>query len=98
MKKAFKKLKSLFLVFVTIVLTLHMVSCDKDEFENLNDSQNGQLDLKVKKISFKDVKLNKNAFEKLKESRSKINPYLSQRGVYNEDFGVFIDTTNIIFY
>ncbi len=97
MKKAIKKLKSLFLVFVTIVLTIQMVSCDKDEFETLNDSQNGQLELQVKKISFKDVKLNKNAFEKLKESRSKINPSLSQRGIYNEDFGFFIDTTNIVF-
>ncbi len=96
MKKAIKKLKSLFLVLITIVLTLQMVSCDKDEFENLNNSQNGQFDLKVKKISFKDVKLNRNAFEKLKESRSKINPSLSQRGIYNEDFGVFIDTTNIL--
>jgi hypothetical protein len=96
MKKAIKKLKSLFFVLVTVVLTLHTVSCEKEEFETLNETTQNQSDYQVKKISFSELKLNRTAFEKLKESRSKINPSLLQRGVYNEDFGVFIDTTNIL--
>lgn len=96
MKKAIKKLKPLFLVLVTIVLSLHSVSCEKEEFETLNETSKNQSNYQIKKISFSELKLNRKAFEKLKESRLKISLTYLQRGVYNEGFDVFIDTTNIL--
>lgn len=90
-------MKKIFLQLVFIFFLSFFSSCEREEFEISNESTQNQSDYQVKKISFNDVKLNKNAFEKLKESRSKLNRSVLQRGVYNEDFGVFIDTTNILF-
>jgi len=90
-------MKKIFLQLVFIFFLSFFTSCEREEFEISNESTQNHSDYQVKKISFNDVKLNKNAFKKLKESRSKVNPSLLQRGVYNEDFGVFIDTTNIVF-
>jgi len=53
-------------------------------------------DIQLKKVSFKDFKSNRQAYQKLGEARIKKNPSLQYRGVYNEDYGVFIDTTNIV--
>jgi hypothetical protein len=89
-------MKKIFLQLVFIFFLSFFLSCEREEFDISNEIHQNQSDYQVKKISFNDVKLNKNAFEKLKESRSKLNRSVLQRGVYNEDFGVFIDTTNIL--
>ena len=52
--------------------------------------------IQFKKVSFKEIKSNRQAFKKLGEVLIKKNPSLQYRGVYNEDYGVFIDTTNIV--
>ena len=52
MKKSFKKLKTQILVLLTIVLTLYMVSCDRDEFENLKENSQNNSDIQIKKINF----------------------------------------------
>ncbi|RZL46424.1 MAG: hypothetical protein EOP00_15040, partial [Pedobacter sp.] len=65
---------------------------EKDFIEQSSNDQK----YKVKKISFAEFKSNQNAFQKLKETWSKKNTDLKYKGVYNEDYGVFIDTTTVI--
>lgn len=71
-------------------------SCEKEEISN-NDlvTNKKQNNYQLKKVRFSQLKGNKKAFDKLVEARIKKNPSLEYRGVYNSDFGVFIDTTNI---
>lgn len=54
------------------------------------------MNYKLRSISFSEFKSNRSAFQKLREARAKKNPNILYRGIYNEDYGVFIDTTNII--
>ncbi|WP_026705418.1 hypothetical protein [Flavobacterium soli] len=65
---------------------------EKDFIENSDNEQK----YKLNKISFAEFKSNQNAFQKLKETSSKKNTGLQYKGVYNEDYGVFIDTTTIM--
>lgn len=90
MKNTIKKLAVL-LVFLFAIL-ISSCELEKDFIEKSVDNKGIQL----KKISFSELKSNPKAFQKLKEARLKKNPNFLYRGVYNEDYGVFIDTTNII--
>ena len=77
------------LIFATI---FSGCEAEKDYISDKSLNQNYQL----KRISFSEFKSNQSAFQKLREARSKKNPNILNRGVYNEDYGVFIDTTNIV--
>jgi hypothetical protein len=90
MKQHIKKLSVLLLLIIATIFS----SCEteKDYITSENSNQKYQL----KEISFAEFKTNQAAFQKLKEAHSKKNSTLKQKGVYNEDYGVFIDTTNII--
>jgi hypothetical protein len=95
MKNQIKKLKSsMYLVFATLFL-LSNLSCDMESFEDSIDSENHST-YQIKKISLNELKINRKALEKLKETHIKMTTSEFGRGVYNEDFGMFIDTTNII--
>ena len=89
-------MKKIFYQLVFIFFLSFFTSCEREEFDISNETFQDQSGYQVKKISFGELKRNQNAFEKLKESRSKMNTSLLQRGVFNEDLGVFIDTTNIL--
>lgn len=83
-------------VFILISLFTCFFSCEKEEISNNNLVTNqNQNNYQLKKVRFSQLKKNKKAFDKLVEARIKKNPSLEYRGVYNSDFGVFIDTTNI---
>jgi hypothetical protein len=91
MKKKLKQISKALL----LCSMLYFTSCVNDDFFEKQSLQN-QSNYELKKISFSDLKTNRMAFEKLKETRLMKNPSLQHRGVFNEDYGVFIDTTNII--
>ncbi len=84
------------LLLILMISMLFFTSCEKEEFEISDQASPVQTTHQVRKISFRELKRNRKAYEKLKESRSKMNHSLLQRGVFNEDFGIFIDTTNIL--
>ena len=84
----------MYLVFATLFL-LSNLSCDMESFEDSIDSENHST-YQIKKISLNELKINRKALEKLKETHIKMTTSEFGRGVYNEDFGMFIDTTNII--
>lgn len=76
---------------------LFFTSCEKEEFEVTVQASPVQTAHQVRKISFGELKRNRSAFETLKKSRSKLKASsLLHRGVYSDDFGVFIDTTTIL--
>lgn len=83
------------LKIVSICLLVFLYSCEAEK--NFTDnSQTNTKNYNLKNISFKELRLNKRAFQKLKETAILKQPSLMGRGVYNEAFDVFIDTTNII--
>lgn len=84
--------KILKLAFICILLVLSSCEAEKDFIDKATNQQKHEL----RKISFAELKSNQKAFQKLKEARLKKNPNLQYREVYNENYGVFIDTTNII--
>lgn len=92
MKNKFK-----FLIASVSIAMLFLSSCDKEIYDDaIYQSQQPQ-NLSISKISFKELKSNKKAVQKIKNVMTKKLPSsLSQRAVYNEDFGVLIDTTNIV--
>ena len=83
----------MFLTSFCFFLCISLISCETEK-DFISDGVNNK-DYQIKKISFSELKSNQKAFQKLKDVFVKKNPYL-QRGVYNEDYGVFIDTTNIV--
>jgi len=87
------KMSKILLLFLTVIACLFYVSCEKDLFDDAikNESAN----YKVKKISFTDFKQNRKALNKLRESILKKNSNVHNRGVYFDEFGVYIDTTDI---
>lgn len=76
------------LLFCSVVLFFNCQNDDLQKNEPIVENQNEYI---VNQISFKKLKENAKAFQKLKEDTS-----LMGRGVFNEDYGVFIDTTNIM--
>lgn len=82
------------ILLLAVIPSLFFTSCEKDLYEDAmyQDSK----DFKVKKVNFKDIKSNRQAFRKIGESMIKKNPQMQYREVYNEEYGVFIDTTNIL--
>ena len=92
MKNKFK-----FLIASVSIAMLFLSSCDKEIYDDaIYQSQQPQ-NLSISKISFKELKSNKNAVEKIKHVMTKKLPTsIANRAVYNEDFGVLIDTTNIV--
>ncbi|MBM6498793.1 hypothetical protein [Flavobacterium macrobrachii] len=86
-------MKKIYLLLSLIFATIFSgCEAEKDYISDNSLNQNYQL----KRISFSEFKSNQSAFQKLREARSKKNPNILNRGVYNEDYGVFIDTTNIV--
>ncbi|HLO73641.1 MAG TPA: hypothetical protein VK164_06875 [Flavobacterium sp.] len=85
------------LSFLSIGFLLLMSSCEKEIYDDaIYQSQHPQ-NLSISKISFNELKSNKKAVEKIKSVITKKLPNsIAQRAVYNEDFGVLIDTTNIV--
>lgn len=92
MKNKFK-----FLIASISISMLFLSSCEKEMYDDaIYQSQQPQ-NLSISKINFKELKSNKNAVEKIKHVMSKKLPTsIANRAVYNEDFGVLIDTTNIV--
>jgi hypothetical protein len=92
MKNKFK-----FLIASVSIAMLFLSSCEKEMYDDaIYQSQQPQ-NLSISKINFKELKSNKNAVEKIKHVMSKKLPTsIANRAVYNEDFGVLIDTTNIV--
>ena len=92
MKNKFK-----FLIASVSIAMLFLSSCEKEMYDDaIYQSQKPQ-NLSISKINFKELKSNKNAVEKIKHVMSKKLPTsIANRAVYNEDFGVLIDTTNIV--
>lgn len=91
MKKKLKQISKALL----LCSMLYFTSCVNDDFINNNDLEQNNSNYQFKKISFNELKLNRKAFQKLKDVQKK-NTSMQYRGVYNDDFGVFIDTTNIV--
>ena len=91
------KNKIKFLIASVSIAMLFFSSCEKEMYDDaIYQSQQPQ-NLSISKISFKELKSNKKAVQKIKNVMTKKLPSsLSQRAVYNEDFGVLIDTTNIV--
>lgn len=84
--------KSLFLVFVLLV------GCEKEDFFIEDQSIKNQEGLLLKKVSFKEIKTRPKVFEKLNEfGMEKTGNSSHNRKVYYEEFGLFIDTTNIVY-
>lgn len=92
MRNKFKIIASL-LVF----LVAFFYSCEKDLYEDQNYQSKIQQQVSVKKISYKKFKSNRKAVEELKSALAKKNPLaLNSRVVYDEEFEMYVDTTNII--
>ena len=79
-----------------ILLIIFFTNCEKELYDNSNFPNQKKTNYEVKKISFGQLKNNRKAFERLNEVRLEKNPSLQFRGVFNDDFGVFVDTTNIV--
>ncbi len=92
-----QKFKFRILLLLSLV-TILFVNCEQDEV-NSNElvTTQKQNNYKLRRVSFSQLRKNKKAFDKLVEARVQKNPSFEYRGVYNSDFGVFIDTTNIAF-
>lgn len=92
MKNKFK-----FLIASVSIAMLFLSSCEKEMYDDAIYKSQQPQNLSISKISFKELKSNKNAVEKIKSVISKKLPSsIANRAVYNEDFGVLIDTTNIV--
>lgn len=92
MKNKFK-----FLIASVSIAMLFLSSCEKEMYDDAIYKSQQPQNLSISKISFKDLKSNKNAVEKIKRVMTKKLPTsIANRAVYNEDFGVLIDTTNIV--
>ncbi|WP_396178206.1 hypothetical protein [Flavobacterium sp.] len=72
-----------------------LFSCENDDVSQKEPSTQIQPDFVVKKLNFKELKNNTKAFEKLQEAEAKSTTHLG-RGLFDENFGVFVDTTNIV--
>lgn len=89
-----KKAGFLFII-VIIFLTLICISCVKDDLlENYEGLPKTTAGMVIKKIRFQDVRSNRQAFQSLQNFRKPNS--LTQRGMYYEEFGVFIDTATIV--
>lgn len=85
------------LITVFSISLLFLSSCEKEIYDDAIYKSQQPQNLSISKISFKELKSNKKAVQKIKNVMTKKLPSsLSQRAVYNEDFGVLIDTTNIV--
>ena len=85
------------LITVFSISLLFLFSCDKEIYDDAINQSQQLKNLSISKISFKELKSNKKAVEKIKSVITKKLPSsISQRAVYNDDFGVYIDTTNIV--
>ena len=92
MKNKFK-----FLIASVSIAMLFLSSCEKEIYDDAIYKSQQPQNLSISKISFKELKSNKNAVEKIKRVMTKKLPTsIANRAVYNEDFGVLIDTTNIV--
>lgn len=85
------------LITVFSISLLFLSSCEKEIYDDAIYKSQQPQNLSISKISFKELKSNKKAVQKIKNVMTKkLSSSLSQRAVYNEDFGVLIDTTNIV--
>ncbi|BCY29593.1 hypothetical protein [Flavobacterium okayamense] len=92
MKNKFK-----FLIASLSIAMLFLSSCEKEIYDDAIYKSQQPQNLSISKISFKELKSNKNVVEKIKSVMTKKLPTsIANRAVYNEDFGVLIDTTNIV--
>ena len=80
-----------------LMLVFATISCDKDFYDIQDPEYQKMKDYKLKSLRYSDLKRDKNAFSELKKSAYIKKPELRNfRGTYSQEFGVFIDTTNII--
>ena len=97
LSKSFNLEKINLLITVFSISLLFLFSCDKEIYDDAINQSQQLKNLSISKISFKELKSNKKAVEKIKSVITKKLPSsISQRAVYNDDFGVYIDTTNIV--
>lgn len=92
MRNKFKIITSLLLIAAVC-----FQSCEKEQDEELKSNSISTQNVRVKKVSYRDFKSNRKAVEGLKSAIVKRNPSLiNSRTVYDEEFGVYVDTTNIV--
>lgn len=88
-----KKIILILLGFITLW------SCQQDDFlREQNISTQEMSDFELKKISFSSLKTNQNVLQKIEKLNSlkKISSGSNHRTIYNDQYGVFIDTTHIM--
>ena len=89
------KLKILFLFCFAAMLFFS--SCEKEIYDNAKSQSQQITNLNIQKINYSKLISNKKVVERLKKvALKKLPNNIAQRAVYNEEFNVMIDTTNII--
>ncbi len=99
-KTKFLKRKALLLLIIFITFW----SCQKDDFYENQTSVQQSTDVTFKRISYKHLKTNQKAMEKLGKftlrnnlEQNNPNNNILQRTVYNEQLGIEIDTIGIVY-
>lgn len=73
------------------LLVLNGCEMEQDYLETNNT------ELTVRKITYEDFKARRNVFEKFKVAAKSTSPSETSRVIYDEEYGVYYDTNNIIF-
>lgn len=79
-------------ILICCLFALLGCEAEKDFIEKSGTEQKYQL----RRISFTEFKSNHNAFQKLKETCFKKSSNLKSKGVFIDNYGVFIDTTAVV--
>ncbi|MCZ8297127.1 MAG: hypothetical protein O9297_07905 [Flavobacterium sp.] len=86
------KIKLLARLLMATVL-FSFIGCSEDVYENFSNEKANAINFK--KVNFSEFKKNRLALQRFTEVEN--NWSSNQRGIYLEDYGVYIDTTNIIY-
>src|SRR5690554_1694701 len=92
--------RTIFFKYKTLLLLLAILSsCEQDNFlMDQNSFVQETPDFELKEIPFSSLKTNPEVLQKIKEINSfkKNSSGYNYRTIYNEQYGVFIDTTRIV--
>jgi len=90
------QLKQKIISFAFLGLILLLIGCQAEEDMSYYETRQINTDINLKKIAFSKLKTNKPALQVIEATKLRTNRTLNQRGiVLKEDYGVFIDTTQI---
>ncbi|HEU4497541.1 MAG TPA: hypothetical protein VFR70_10860 [Flavobacterium sp.] len=92
-----KQKHNFFRIACLVYAFLVLMGCSKED-ASLDPGTTAQYkgDIRFKKITFRELKSNRRAFDEFKDARLRKNPALRNSRIYDENYGVFIDTANII--